>query len=288
VSLGVDPIISNLFFTLSLIPHASLPIAPNAPSSAWIFYPFVSVLITFFEETKEDIHITITSLINQTYPKTRYEVLMVVEPNDEATKRYVCDSLTELHRVGIMATVIQSDGKKRLKPHALNIGLRYAKGEVCAFYDASDYIEPDQLHKAIVLMVQERKDAVQAIVLRHGLSFLSRFLLFDTLLWYRKYLPITLRFAKGIPLSGEGLFIRTNALREVGYFPEVLTEDAEMGLLLTEKAKAFALLDSVVIEKAAPFKFQLTVLRKPLVVVGLGCLKAASRAQFSCPGFGPR
>jgi len=59
-----------------------------------------------------------------------------------------------------------------------------------------------------------------------------------------------LRFAKGMPLSGEGLFIRKSVLHETGNFPEVLTEDAEMGLILTERGKSFALIDSVIVEKA--------------------------------------
>ena len=35
--------------------------------------------------------------------------------------------------------------------------------------------------------------------------------------------------------------MRTDVLREVGGFPEVLTEDAYLGLLLTERNKRFGL-----------------------------------------------
>ena len=44
-----------------------------------------------------------------------------------------------------------------------------------------------------------------------------------------------------MPLSGEGLFVRTSVLREVGGFPEVLTEDAYLGIILTERGKRFGL-----------------------------------------------
>ena len=193
---------------------------------------------------------TISSLVNQTYPKGSFEVLAVIEPNDVDTKYNAEVSMKVLHEAGISARIIQSDGKLRIKPHALNLGIEQARGEYCAFYDASDTIDRDQIEKAISLMVEGEYDVVQATVLRKGNSFLSYFLLFDTVFWFRKYLPFILRFAKGMPLSGEGLFIRKSVLQEVGNFPEVLTEDAEMGLILTERNKSFALLDSVVVEKA--------------------------------------
>jgi cellulose synthase/poly-beta-1,6-N-acetylglucosamine synthase-like glycosyltransferase len=49
---------------------------------------------------------------------------------------------------------------------------------------------------------------------------------------------------------GEGLFIRKSVLDEVGGSPEVLTEDAYLGLLLTERDKRFGIVDFVVVEKA--------------------------------------
>jgi hypothetical protein len=74
--------------------------------------------------------------------------------------------------------------------------------------------------------------------------------LLDTLVWYWKYVPLILRCSKGFPLSGEGLFIRRKVLQEMGYFPDVLTEDALLGVMLTERGKRFTLLDTVVAEKA--------------------------------------
>jgi glycosyltransferase XagB len=250
MSLGFDPVTSNFFFSLSLVPHLTRPQIGQIPTIKLDTPPYVSVLMTFYHERKEDIDMTISSLINQTYPKEQYEVLMVIEPDDKKTKSYVEESVKQLRQAGISGRIIQSDGKVRIKPHALNIGIEQAEGEFCAFYDASDDIEKDQIEKAVSLMVEGGYDVVQATVLRKGSSFLSHFLLFDTLFWFRKYLPLILRFAKGMPLSGEGLFIRKSVLQETGNFPEVLTEDAEMGLILTERNKFFALLDSTIVEKA--------------------------------------
>jgi cellulose synthase/poly-beta-1,6-N-acetylglucosamine synthase-like glycosyltransferase len=250
MSLGFDPIISNFFFSLSLIPHLSKPQKGQCSPIILKNPPYISVLMTFYRENREDIDMTVSSIISQTYPKEKLQVLMVVEPDDIETQMHVKKNVKRLFNVGISGRLIKSDGKKRIKPHALNIGIEQARGEICAFYDASDYIEKDQFEKAISLMISGKYDVVQSMVLRHGRSFLSRFLFIDTVFWFRKYLPIILKFAKGIPLSGEGLFIRKNVLQEVGNFPEVLTEDAQMGLILTERNKSFALLDSTIVEKA--------------------------------------
>src|SRR5262249_20034787 len=155
-----------------------------------------------------------------------------------------------LRDAGITAAIVTSDGGPHLKAYALNRCIERARGEICAFYDASDDIAPTQLQDAALLMAEKHYDAVQATGLRKGRSILSEFLLIDTAFWFRKYIPFVLGLAHGMPLSGEGLFVRTSVLREVGGFPEVLTEDAYLGLLLTERGKRFGLVSSVITEKA--------------------------------------
>jgi cellulose synthase/poly-beta-1,6-N-acetylglucosamine synthase-like glycosyltransferase len=105
--------------------------------------------MTFYHEKEDDIAMTISSLIDQTYPKERYEVLMIVEPDDIETKSYAEENIKRLYEAGISGRIIRSDGKLKIKPHALNIGIEEARGEYCAFYDASDAIESDQIEKLI-------------------------------------------------------------------------------------------------------------------------------------------
>ncbi len=251
MSFGLDPVISNVFFTMSLIPNlgkVKKPLIAHTPAAGTL--PLVSVLITFCKEKKEDIDMTVSSLIRQTYPKDKMEVLMMVEPDDIKVQLYVRESIAEFDRAGIFSRMILSDGKLKIKPHALNIGLKKAKGVYCAFYDAADEIEEDQIEKAVSLMVTGNYDAAQAKVLRKGRGLLSRFLYIDTIVWYTRSLPMILKFANGIPLSGEGLFVKLDTLEKAGYFKELLAEDAYLGLILTEQGRRFTLLDSTVIEKA--------------------------------------
>jgi cellulose synthase/poly-beta-1,6-N-acetylglucosamine synthase-like glycosyltransferase len=251
MSLGLDPIVSSLFYSLSLIPHFKRPAKGARPSKKVLpDLPNVSVLVTFCQETRADIEMTVSSFLAQTYPRDKFEVLMSIEPDDEPVARYAAESVCRLNEAGIAGKIVVSDGKIRIKPHALNLAVRQAQGKHLAFYDAADVIEPDQIEKAVLLMEEHDYDVAQSAVFRKGHSILSHFLTIDTVFWYRKYLPLLLRHAEGFPLSGEGLFIRKSVLDEAGGFPEVLTEDAYLGLILSEKGRRFGIVDSVVVEKA--------------------------------------
>jgi cellulose synthase/poly-beta-1,6-N-acetylglucosamine synthase-like glycosyltransferase len=251
MSLGLDPIVSSLLYSLSLVPHLRRPARSAPPGKREItVLPYVSVLVTLCQETRADIEMTVSSFLAQTYPRDRFEVLMAIEPDDKPVACYAAEGISRLHEAGITGKIVVSDGKIRIKPHALNLALKRAQGKFCAFYDAADVIDPDQIEKAVRLMEEHDYDVMQSAVFRKGRSILSHFLMIDTVFWYRKYLPLLLKHAQGFPLSGEGLFIRKSVLDEVGGFPEVLTEDAYLGLLLSERGRRFGIVDSVVVEKA--------------------------------------
>ena len=251
MSLGVDPLISNLVFSLNLIPHLSSVQTESEQKDSLPQYPLVSVILALYRENSEDILTTVDSVAKQSYPKDRLQILIVVERDDSATIEAVNRAaVPALAEAGLEPSVITTDGSRHTKPYALNVALQHAQGEYCVFYDAADTFEPEHIEKGVGAMVSGGYDVAQSKVLRKGGSLLSKFLLLDTLVWYWKYVPLILRCSRGFPLSGEGLFIRRDVLREVGYFPDVLTEDAMLGVILTERNKRFCILDTVVTEKA--------------------------------------
>lgn len=251
MSIGFDPIVSSFLFSAALVPHTATPKAHlELPTEMPAVVPFVTVIVALYRERWSDIEMTIESLKRQTHDRARFEVLLAVEAHDVDIQPAAEWGLRSLRDAGIASAIVVSHGGRRLKAYALNRAIEQARGEICAFYDASDDIAPTQLTDAACLMAEREYDAVQATVLRKGHSILSEFLLIDTAFWFRKYIPFVLGLAKGMPLSGEGLFVRTSVLREVGGFPEVLTEDAYLGLMLTERGKRFGLVSSVITEKA--------------------------------------
>jgi cellulose synthase/poly-beta-1,6-N-acetylglucosamine synthase-like glycosyltransferase len=285
MSLGVDPIVSNLFFSLNLIPHLASVQRESESQCAVDEYPAVSVIFAVYRESREDILTTIKSLANQTYPRDRLQILIVVEADDISTRDAVTTvALPALAEAGLNATVILTDGTRHTKPYALNRALQQAVGEYCVFYDAADTFEAEQIKKGVATMMCGQYDVAQSKVVRKGGSILSKFLLLDTLVWYWKYVPLILRCSKGFPLSGEGLFIRREVLQEMGYFPDVLTEDALLGVMLTERGKRFTLLDTVVVEKA-PRNLRAHVRQKMRWHRGyLTCLAHLMTADIAWPG----
>ena len=251
MSIGFDPIVSSALFSANLFPHAFRPkAARELPGDRGATPPFVTVIVALYREGREDIDMTLESLLRQTMQPSRFEVLWAVEARDEATHPFVEQAAGRLRAAGISSQLVVSNGGTRLKAYALNRAIDQASGEICAFYDASDDIDPRQIEDAALLMQEKHYDAVQATVLRKGASILSEFLFVDTAFWFRRYIPFVLGLANGMPLSGEGLLLRTSVLNEVGGFPEVLTEDGYLGIMLTERNKRFGLLASTITEKA--------------------------------------
>jgi len=256
-SIAIDPILSNFVFTANLIMHLRAPASsgpyedpPNRPWKGVL--PLVSALVPVFNERRESILATTKCLAAQTW--RNLEVLFIMEPEEAdrllEARKHVEEAVTLLRSRGIATKTVVTDGKLKLKPHALNYGLKEARGEIVCVYDADDSFPEGQIEDAVGLMMEKGYDVVQPKIFRLGKALVGRYLMLDTFVWQRKYLPTVHSWAKVFPLSGEGLFLRRDALEEVGGFPEVLTEDAYLSILLAERGKKFGLLDSEVHELA--------------------------------------
>jgi glycosyltransferase involved in cell wall biosynthesis len=100
--------------------------------------PTVSVICPVYNDP-EGIELTLDSLVDQTYPDDDHEILPVDNNSDDAT-RAVIDRYVERyeHVHGI-------EEQKQGQQHALNAGIRHARGDVLAFIDADMTVERDWL-----------------------------------------------------------------------------------------------------------------------------------------------
>ena len=142
--------------------------------------------MALYQEQWDDIDMTLESLLHQTYDRGLFEVLLAIEARDAGIRPHAEAAVRKLRAGGIDASLVVSDGGRRLKAYALNRAIERARGEICAFYDASDDIETTQIERAALLMREKNYDAVQATVLRKGRSILSQFLFVDTAFWFRR------------------------------------------------------------------------------------------------------
>src|SRR5437762_1469240 len=114
MSLGIDPFLASLLFSAGLVPHAAKVRAKHeSPSLRPAVFPFVTVIVALHRERWEDIDMTVQSLSRQTYPKDRYEILLVVEVDDPEVRSFAETAVHHLQEAGSSAKVVISDGMRR-------------------------------------------------------------------------------------------------------------------------------------------------------------------------------
>ena len=210
----------------------------------------VSILVPLYMEKSESIMTTARNLAVQTYPKEMFEVVFIVEPDDASTKEHLPAVMDYLEANQVSCRVVVSDGKVKLKAHAINCALKTVEADVVGVYDADDVFPKEQVEEAVVLM-EKGYDVVGTRVYRSRNTMLGSLLNLDAFIWYNIFIPFFYATAKSFPYSGEGVFLRKSALDAVGGFPEVLTEDGYLTILMAEAGFKSALLDSEV-EELAP------------------------------------
>ena len=277
LAFAIDPVFTNILFTLNLWPHLKRSSSESAfeSPSALTRFPTVTVLLAMYKEPDKAVERTVRSLEAQSYPDDKMEIVYILEPDDHQTK------IPQLSRP-IKTTILRSDGKSRLKAHALNKALEVATGEIVVVYDADDQIDSDQIVKGVNLMEEKGYDVVQPRIIRKsGKLKIGRLFELDNFVWNQRILPFFRSTIGSFPLSGEGLFNRRRVLDEVGGYPEVLTEDAYMALLLSERGKKFGLLDSDVVEEQPKSTMGHFRQRVRWFRGYLTCLRKLARAELS-------
>lgn len=210
----------------------------------------VSILVPLYKERSGSILTTIKSIAAQTYPKDKLEVVFVIEPDDAIIMNELQPAFKYLQNKEVFYRIFESQGTLKVKASALNSALETVNSPVIGVYDADDIFPSTQVEEA-VLLIEEGYDAVAVRVYRFRKTILGFLLNLDTYLWYNIFVPFFKVVGKSTPFSGEGLFLKKDVLDKVGGFPEVLTEDSYLSILLTEEGFKQALLDSEV-EELAP------------------------------------
>lgn len=228
---------------------------PDAGQPTAIYdFPFYTVLVPLYHERKI-LPTLVERLRRLDYPPARLEILLLIESDDEETRRAASGYRFPAH----IRTVLMPPGQPRTKPRALNIALQQARGEFIVVYDAEDQPEPDQLRKAVAAM---RALPPNVVCLQARLNFynqrqsvLTRLFAIDYAVWYSQFLPgLTSGLARPgafVPLGGTSNHFRAEKLREIGgWDPFNVTEDCDLGVRLGRAGLRVAMLDSTTWEEA--------------------------------------
>jgi len=218
-----------------------------APETA---LPKVSILVPLFRET-EIVHALVARLSQLTYPKCLLDVILVLEEEDEQTRR----TLATIDLPPWIRAVVVPDGKPRTKPRAMNYALDFCEGDIIGIYDAEDAPDPDQ----IIQVARRFQAAPPEVVCLQGYldyynprqNWLARCFTIEYATWFREILPGMARLGFAIPLGGTTLFFRREALVELGgWDSHNVTEDADLGFRLARHGYRTEMLATVTHEEA--------------------------------------
>ncbi len=212
--------------------------------------PVFTVLVPMYHEA-EVLPILVSSIRKMDYPRAKLDVKLVLEAADhetiEAAKALNAEDLFEIIRV--------PDSQPKTKPKACNYALRFARGDYTVVFDAEDIPEPDQLKKVVALF-RASPDNVACVQARLNYfnrddNFLTRMFTLEYSHWFDYLLPGLHLLNIPIPLGGTSNHFRTDVLMSLGAWdPYNVTEDADLGVRLTQAGYRVAVVNSTTFEEA--------------------------------------
>jgi cellulose synthase/poly-beta-1,6-N-acetylglucosamine synthase-like glycosyltransferase len=176
---------------------------------------------------------TLQRLLQDDYPNV--EILVSLCEGDD-------DTIAEVRRVmrdhdphGRIRTVIRSYAQSN-KPRQLNAALAQATGTVAGVIDAEDDVAPGLLARVDALFRQTGADVVQGGVQlmtlgRRPSEWFKVHNVLEYFFWFtsRMFYQVMCGF---VPLGGNTVFIRRELMIRAGGWPDNLTEDCALGVLL--------------------------------------------------------
>ena len=212
--------------------------------------PVFTVLVPMFREPVMLPQLA-QSLRALDYPLGKLDIKIVLEEGDHET----IDAAKNLGLEGIFEIVRVPASQPQTKPKACNYALRYARGDFLVIYDAEDKPEPDQLKKVVVAFRQSPANTacIQCRLNYYNAeeNWLTRLFTLDYSLWFDMMLPGLERLKIPIPLGGTSNHFRTDVLRELrAWDPFNVTEDADLGIRMTQKGYRVGVIDATTFEEA--------------------------------------
>ncbi len=177
---------------------------------------------------------TIKAINNINYPTDLKEIIVLCRDDDTKTKNKVNQTIQNLGNSNI--TILTFNSNPKNKPHALNIGLNQAKGEIVTVFDAEDEPHQDIYNIINTLITKENVDVVQSGVqlMNYKSKWFSALNVMEYFLWFKSGLHFFAKIGKVTPLGGNTVFFKKIWLERVGGWDEnYLTEDADIAIRLT-------------------------------------------------------
>lgn len=212
--------------------------------------PVYTILVPMYKEP-DTLPILSSALRRMDYPLSKLDVKLILEEDDDET----IESAKALGLEGIFEIIRVPDSLPKTKPKACNYAIKFARGDLVTIYDAEDKPEPDQLKKVVSAFEQapENTVCIQARLnyFNSEQNWLTRMFTLEYSLWFDFYLPALEALRIPIPLGGTSNHFKMKVLREVdAWDPFNVTEDADLGVRLTQLGYRVGVVNSTTFEEA--------------------------------------
>ena len=212
--------------------------------------PTYTVLVPMYKESESMPHLA-AALRNLDYPLSKLDIKIILEEDDEET----IETAKALGMEGIFEIIRVPDSLPKTKPKACNYALNFARGEYITIFDGEDAPEADQLKKVFLAF---KKAPPNTAVIQARLNYfnatenwLTRMFTMEYSLWFDFYLPALDALGIPIPLGGTSNHFKIEVLRELhGWDPYNVTEDADLGVRLTQLRYRVGVVNSTTYEEA--------------------------------------
>jgi cellulose synthase/poly-beta-1,6-N-acetylglucosamine synthase-like glycosyltransferase len=236
----------------SFISQPPSPVLPRLPDR---HLPVYTVIAALYREARS-VDQLLRAIDALDYPREKLQIIIVLEPNDLATRAAIA-------RFGAMPhlqVLIAPGTKPRTKPKALNCALPFVRGAFTAVFDAEDRPHPDQLRAALDAFRNHASDVACAqaslCINNFAESWLTRMFAAEYAGQFDVFLPGFSAMRLPLPLGGSSNHFRTAVLREVGGWDAWnVTEDADLGFRLARFGYRSVTFDSTT-EEEAPATFK--------------------------------
>lgn len=179
---------------------------------------------------------TLIQLSRQTHPSV--QIVSVMCDDDIDTLRVAYDVAKTDPRVTVVQYPLQQ-GVKPSKPKQLNYVLKHLKDlgySVVGIIDAEDTVHPELIEHIDAAFRDPEVGIVQGGVqlMNHDSSWYSLHNVLEYYRWFNSAMSFQAD-CKFMPLGGNTIFVRRSLLEAAGGWPETLTEDCSLGVLLSSR-----------------------------------------------------
>ncbi len=167
------------------------------------------------------------------YPSELFEVIFVFAKDSEKSLEK-CRKLLEYEKINVKFLI--DDGKG--KPAALNIGLKYAVGEIIGVFDVDSILPSNILLSVSRVFSDNETIAMQGVTSSYneGRTILSKLASLEEKAYFRLFVESRARLDLFIPCTGSCFFIKKDYLLKAGGWREnLLTEDVDLALRLLKR-----------------------------------------------------